>query len=476
MPIHRRNHKALSLLLFGGENQEAKRLNDTWELRAPAIGWSALDQLNENNRSASEFEMTPTWTKLKCSRIAGENVPTPRSNHAMVACGEHIMVFGGWSIDNMTPLSHCELLHSDSLCWTHCSTRGSFEPCPRGNPTLVYVKKSNNVVLFGGWDGFNAKNDLWFLDMNSWQWFDMTENTHNDEWPSSRTDHTSVLWEREQEEDVMLVFGGNVEGHGPCSELWTMEFNNAESLNNVTWRRLTIDGPSPPARTSHTADIVGRDNDAKMVIVGGTTSERGTGPRSMLCDAWILELSNAGNYLWRKLSWTGSGLNRCRHSMVVVDNNKALWWGGYDGEAAASDGVGIWMGHVDGISINDSTIDGFGHRGLSKSKKEEEKQNESRLQERWQAEVPMRQVDLPPEILEKANSSRLPGALFKTIHRYAVAQNRDTYIDPASGYSVFTTMYLKKRPCCGNGCRHCPHGHINVPDRKKLCDEKDLDW
>ena len=41
---------------------------------------------------------------------------------------------------------------------------------------------------------------------------------------------------------------------------------------------------------------------------------------------------------------------------------------------------------------------------------------------------------------------------------------RDTYIDPDTGYSVFTQAYLKRRPCCGNGCRHCPWGHVNVPD------------
>ena len=26
-------------------------------------------------------------------------------------------------------------------------------------------------------------------------------------------------------------------------------------------------------------------------------------------------------------------------------------------------------------------------------------------------------------------------------------------------------LYLRRRPCCGNGCRHCPHGHVNVPKR-----------
>mgnify|MGYP001988583887 CR=1 FL=1 len=60
-------------------------------------------------------------------------------------------------------------------------------------------------------------------------------------------------------------------------------------------------------------------------------------------------------------------------------------------------------------------------------------------------------------------------ALAKALHRKAcgveVASSypRNTYIDPDTGYSVFTAAYLKRRPCCGNGCRHCPWGHANVP-------------
>ena len=78
----------------------------------------------------------------------------------------------------------------------------------------------------------------------------------------------------------------------------------------------------------------------------------------------------------------------------------------------------------------------------------------------------------------KAAASKLPLAMAKALHRFAVAQTppRDTYIDPATGYSVFTTHYLQRRPCCGNGCRHCPHGHVNVPDHCRRRNAQNLDW
>lgn len=51
------------------------------------------------------------------------------------------------------------------------------------------------------------------------------------------------------------------------------------------------------------------------------------------------------------------------------------------------------------------------------------------------------------------------------LHLAACNAGRDTYIDPASGYQVLTSKaLLKQGACCGNSCRHCPYGHINVGD------------
>lgn len=43
-------------------------------------------------------------------------------------------------------------------------------------------------------------------------------------------------------------------------------------------------------------------------------------------------------------------------------------------------------------------------------------------------------------------------------HDRAVARGEDGYTDPSTGLFVFTSEYLKRRPCCENGCRHCPYG------------------
>ena len=485
IPIQRKMQNDVSLLLIGGENSQAQRLNDTWELHPPSKGWNSTSECNDKDLSPPTLGTTSTWEYLRCGKIAGEDVPTRRSNHAAVACGDHVLVFGGWGVDNLTPLTHCELLHIESLCWTHCSTRGSFEPGPRGNPTLVYSDEKNCAFLFGGWNGKHALNDVWRLDMNKWQWQELVQDSSiidgksvERSWPTPRTDHTSVLWERDENNESMLVFGGNIEGQGACSELWELVISttawndtrlNGENKKAYHWGIIKVSGPKPPARTSHTAAIVGRLDHARMVIVGGTSSALGAGRGSMLCDAWILDLGQKdGTSTWLQLDWSGIAVDRCRHSMAFVDAETIVMYGGYDGEVTLDGRIGVWQGNVPLLGEKQGSVLA---EEFAKSKKPE------KAQDRWTAEIPVRVQDLSPETLAKAKRSRLPGAIYKALHRHAVSFNRDTYIDPDSGYSVFSQVYLKRKPCCGNGCRHCPYGHVNVPGNKKYDDTNlELDW
>jgi cob(I)alamin adenosyltransferase len=54
------------------------------------------------------------------------------------------------------------------------------------------------------------------------------------------------------------------------------------------------------------------------------------------------------------------------------------------------------------------------------------------------------------------------------IHRIAVEQGSTTYIDPDTGFTVFTKLAHQRRGfCCGNMCRHCPYDHVNVRGKTK---------
>jgi hypothetical protein len=43
-------------------------------------------------------------------------------------------------------------------------------------------------------------------------------------------------------------------------------------------------------------------------------------------------------------------------------------------------------------------------------------------------------------------------------HAAAVDEGLDGYLDPATGFFVFTERFHRDRGrCCGSGCRHCPY-------------------
>ena len=54
------------------------------------------------------------------------------------------------------------------------------------------------------------------------------------------------------------------------------------------------------------------------------------------------------------------------------------------------------------------------------------------------------------------------------LHKTAVANGSTTYIDPLTGFTVFTEVaHLRRGKCCGMACRHCPYEWENVSEHKK---------
>ena len=69
--------------------------------------------------------------------------------------------------------------------------------------------------------------------------------------------------------------------------------------------------------------------------------------------------------------------------------------------------------------------------------------------------------------MAETKSSKNDAAItdIEDLHRHAIMNKQSTYIDPATGFTVFTELsHLKRGKCCGNMCRHCPYGWSNVRD------------
>jgi hypothetical protein len=87
---------------------------------------------------------------------------------------------------------------------------------------------------------------------------------------------------------------------------------------------------------------------------------------------------------------------------------------------------------------------------------------------------------------ELVQSSGAPDSLeilqtadIEALHAAACTRGQETYVDPKTGYTVFTEFgHLKRGSCCGSACRHCPFGHYAVAaeNRKKVIQRTTLLW
>ncbi len=79
----------------------------------------------------------------------------------------------------------------------------------------------------------------------------------------------------------------------------------------------------------------------------------------------------------------------------------------------------------------------------------------------------------PSVVREKAAASHAHSKTLPREGRPSIAPehgswpaSEDFYVDPASGYRVFTEAYhLRRGRCCESGCRHCPFGYGNDADK-----------
>ncbi|KAL7544714.1 hypothetical protein ACHAWF_008127, partial [Thalassiosira exigua] len=67
----------------------------------------------------------------------------------------------------------------------------------------------------------------------------------------------------------------------------------------------------------------------------------------------------------------------------------------------------------------------------------------------------------PVTDIEDAHASQRE--CWSALHQSACEAGEMHYVDPETGYQVFTELAHKRRgKCCGSGCRHCPYAHENV--------------
>ena len=235
-----------AVILFGGLNQSNPASvvfeNDVWVLNPVSpTNWSPV--VTAGTPAPPRFGHAVAFAGSKLYVIGGQNansttLPNPPNNNLMNDV---------WTLDfsSATPL-WSELLPSGPMA-------------PRAFHSAIYDQANDQIILFGGTDGTNLRNDTWALHLGAAPFWSQLLTGGSP--PSARSSCSAVY---HASADLMIVFGGN-SFTGSVNDVWVL------SLSGIpTWLPLTVMGTPPGTRGGHAAAF--NDADNRMNMFGGQDS------------------------------------------------------------------------------------------------------------------------------------------------------------------------------------------------------------
>lgn len=204
--------------------------------------------------------------------------------------------------------------------WQQIETQAS--PGPRAAHSFDILE--NRIVVFGGWNGKKALNDVHIFDYQSgvWQACETSQET-----PSARNNHATVVIDNK-----LFVHGGH-DGSKWLSDMYILSCNSTCQEDSVearpfseslSWSRAQTSGYHPSARACHSLSRVNR----KIYLLGGYNGA--------VCYSAI-EVLDLDTMTWIQPQVTGNvPVARNAHTVTVV--NKCLYlFGGHSGSKHLND-------------------------------------------------------------------------------------------------------------------------------------------
>jgi hypothetical protein len=206
---------------------------------------------------------------------------------------------------------------------------GLWAPLPppeyRLSGSAVYDRVHQRMIVFGGVNGFEERNDVWVLELATAKWRRLWPTGTL---PSVRRLHNAVY---DPVHDRMIVFGGGTYTGfwNANNEVWALELSGQPQ-----WVKITPTGTPPIPRVASAAVYDSKRN--RMLLFGGAYPNG-----SLLGDLWILNLN--GTPAWTQLSptsaigpraYAAAVLDSVRDRMVVMGGAQ---FGGGSGYTSMSD-------------------------------------------------------------------------------------------------------------------------------------------
>ncbi len=194
------------------------------------------------------------WTRLG---VNFDSWPDDRALHLMLGdpVNDRMIVFGGQGFGQL--FNDVRALDLTTNLWTQLAPVGA-PPSPREAMAGVYDAARSRLMIFGGWDGHAALNDLWELDMlpvPTWRLVAVPDSL-----PPPRYYHSMVYDSRRNR---IVLYGGTA-GGSDLGDVWAFDLTG-----DPHWSHLTAAGAAPAPREEHAA-IYDPLRD-RMVVFGGYT-------------------------------------------------------------------------------------------------------------------------------------------------------------------------------------------------------------
>jgi len=249
--------------------------------------------------------MYPCWTSQAAINSAG-----PRAAHSCDFYDGKLWVFGGWNGKNA--LNDLWTLDIANYTWAEVNAKDSVAPpSPRNNHATAVV--DSKLLLHGGHDGQKWLNCLHIFDFKDRKWRPCNTSGHR---PAVRACHTltRVNWK-------LYMFGG-YDGQSCFNELAILD------LETMTWTYPTIDGEQPQARNAHTMTAIGHS----LYLCGGHSG------LAHLTDLHVLQMPpDVARLEWSQPIVTGVSPPGLRGHSATCLGQKIIFFGGYDGKGRSNE-------------------------------------------------------------------------------------------------------------------------------------------
>lgn len=160
--------------------------------------------------------------------------PLPRDNHAAVAVGSKLHVWGGWAgwKEKSQELSTTiEVFDITTELWEQIPTHGTQPP---GLWNTAYTVVGMSLYIFGGWDGVSCHNSLYKLDLHIFQW-EKVKITDPSTGPQRKFGSGMVSYR----DNKLVIFAGFTDS-GTTDELHVFNLDNGEYECNEAMIKVIV--------------------------------------------------------------------------------------------------------------------------------------------------------------------------------------------------------------------------------------------